>query len=287
MDTPNRSSYVFVTAAHPEDAGIATELLRRCGLEARSVFEVQALPEPAVGGLEQITQASGAVAAIREGELSPGVIYELGVARGLGLPTLILFLIGAGDDVPVLPGEMRGLHQVRWDPSAQPSAALLTRLRRLLTMEIDLPSGTPVERPKSSAPTRRFTNATERRAAEVLEFVGAEIAAEGPRNRLGRPDLAAWFPDLPNWANPVIIEVKAGDLLGRSHADSVRQLHGYLDALQLPIGIILVPGEHPPELVSTRGTAILLLGVETLATLGPRGMREHLTRARNLVAHGA
>lgn len=287
MDTPSRSSYVFVTAAHPEDAGIATELLHRCGLEARSVFEVQALPDPAIGSLEQITQASGAVAAIRNGELSPGVIYELGVARGLGLPTLVLFLIGAGDDVPVLPGDMRGLHQVRWDPSAQPSAALLTRLRRLLTVEVDLPSGTPVERPKSSASARRFTNATERRAAEILEFVGAEIAAEGPRNRLGRPDLAAWFPDLPNWANPVIIEVKAGDLPGRSHADSVRQLQGYLDALQLPIGIVLVPGERPPEWASTRDTAILLLGVETLAALGPRGMRDHLIRARNLVAHGA
>ena len=121
MDTPSRSSYVFVMPLIPRAAGIATELLASLRLEAASVFEVQAFLDPAIGSLEQITQASGAVAAIRNGELSPGVIYELGVARGLGLPTLVLFLIGAGDDVPVLPGDMRGLHQVRWDPSRSPA----------------------------------------------------------------------------------------------------------------------------------------------------------------------
>ena len=288
MDAPDRSRSVFVTAARPEDAGIAAELLRRCGLEASSVFEMQAPSDPAAGSAEQITQAGGAVAAIRGGELPPGVIFELGFARGLRLPTLILFLIGADDDIPALPGDVQGLQQVRWDPTSEPSAALLARVRRLLTTEIRLADGVaPIERRRSAVTARRFADATERRAAEVLELVGAEVAAEGPGNRPGRPDLSAWFPDLPNWANPVIIEVKARDLSGRSHADAVRQLQEYLHALLLPIGIVLVPGERPPEWVSAKGTAILLLGVETLADLGPRGMRAHLTRARNLVAHSA
>jgi hypothetical protein len=99
--------------------------------------------------------------------------------------------------------------------------------------------------------------------------------------------LSASFPDLPNWANPVVIEVKARDLSGRSHADAVQQLQEHLHTLQLPIRIVLVPGERPPEWASAKGTAILLLGVETLAGLGPRGMRAHLIRARNLVAHSA
>jgi hypothetical protein len=288
VDASDQPRSVFVTAARPEDAGIAAELLRRCGLEASSVFEMQAPSNPAAGSLEQITQASGAVAAIRGGELAPGVIFELGFARGLGLPTLVLFLIGTNDDIPVLPGDVQGLQQVRWDPTSEPSVALLTRLRRLLTLEITLADGVaPVERRKSEPSARRYVDATERRAAEVLELVGAEVAAEGPGNRLGRPDLSAWFPDLPNWANPVVIEVKARDPGGRSHADAVRQLQEYLHALQLPIGIVLVPGERPPEWSAAEGTAILLLGVETLADLGPRGMRAHLARARNLVAHSA
>jgi hypothetical protein len=287
VDALDPSRSVFVTAARPEDADIATELLRRCGLEASSVFEMQAPSDPAVGSLEQIIRATGAVAAIRGGELPTGVIYELGFARGLGLPTLVLFLIGADDDIPLLPGDMRGLHQVRWDPATEPDAALLARVRGLLTVQITLPGRTPVERRRFPISGRRFADATERRAAEVLELVGAEVAAEGPGNRPGRPDLSASFPDLPNWANPVVIEVKARDLSGRSHSDAVQQLQEHLHALQLPIGIVLVPGERPPEWVSAKGTAVLLLGVETLVGLGPRGMRAHLIRARNLVAHSA
>lgn len=290
MNASYQPRSVFVTAARPEDAGIAAELLHRCGLDASSVFEMQPPSDPAVGSLEQITQAGGAVAAIRGGELAPGVIFELGFARGLGLPTLVLFLIGTNDDIPVLPGDVQGLQQVRWDPTSEPSVALLTRVRRLLTVEITLAGGAraaPVERRKSAPSARRYVDATERRAAEVLELVGAEVAAEGPGNRLGRPDLSAWFPDLPNWANPVVVEVKARDPGGRSHADAVRQLQEYLHALRLPIGIVLVPGERSPEWSAAEGTAILLLGVETLADLGTRGMRAHLARARNLVAHSA
>jgi hypothetical protein len=285
VDAPNPSHSVFVTAARPEDAGIASELLLRCGLEACSVFEMRAPSDPGVGSFEQITRASGAVAAIRGDELSAGVIYELGFAQGLGLPTLVLFLIGADDDVPLLPGDMRGLDQVRWDPANEPDAGLLARVRGLLTAQVTMSGRTPVQRHRFPLPARHFADATERRAAEVLELVGAEVAAEGPGNRPGRPDLSAWFPDLPNWANPVVIEVKGRDLTGRSHADAVQQLQEHLHALQLPIGIVLVPGERPPEWVSANGTAILLLGVETLAELGLRGARAHLIRARNLVAH--
>jgi hypothetical protein len=64
-------------------------------------------------------------------------------------------------------------------------------------------------------------------------------------------------------------------------------LQEYHHTLQLPIGIVLVPGQRPPEWVSAKGSAILLLGVETLADLGPLGARAHLIRARNLVAHSA
>lgn len=136
-------------------------------------------------------------------------------------------------------------------------------------------------------PERRFADASERRAAEVPASVGAEIAAEGPGNQPGHPDLSAWFSDLPNWANPVIVEVKARDLGGGSHSGAVQQLRGYLHDLGLSIGIVLVPGERSPVWESEEGTAIMLLGVETLAELGPQGARNHLIRARNLIAHSA
>jgi hypothetical protein len=82
-----------------------------------------------------------------------------------------------------------------------------------------------------------------------------------------------------------VIEVKARDPSGRSHADAVQQLRAYLNELQLPIGIVLVRGERPPEWSSEKGTAIMLLGVETLAELGRQGVRVLLIRGRNLVAH--
>lgn len=286
MEGSQASRSVFVTAASPEDAAIASELLRRCGLEPYSVFDTPIPYDPATGSFEQVARATGAVAAVRGAVLPPGVIYELGIGQGLGLPTLVLFLIAADDDLPLLPGDLRGLHQVRWDPVSEPDSALLARVRALLTVQTTQAADLQVARHRPPTPMRDYTDVTERRAAEVLTLVGAQVAAEGPGNQPGRPDLSAWFADLPNWANPVVIEVKARDPSHRSHADAVRQLRASLDAIQLSIGIVLVPGERSPEWTSAEGIAVVLLGVETLAELGAQGTRDLLIRARNLIAHG-
>jgi hypothetical protein len=180
VDVPNPPRPVFVTAAHPEDAAIASGLLRRCGLESSSVFDAQVPSDPAAGSFEQIARADGAVATTRGAELPAGVIYELGFAQGLGLPTLVLFLIGAEDDLPLLPGDLRGLQQVRWDPATEPDTALLARVRGLLTARIIQAVGLQVVRHRFPTPTRHYTDSTEERAAEVLGLVGAEVAAEGP-----------------------------------------------------------------------------------------------------------
>jgi hypothetical protein len=49
------------------------------------------------------------------------VVFELAVGQGLGLPTLVLFLISADEDLPLSPGDLRGLDQVRWEPSTEPT----------------------------------------------------------------------------------------------------------------------------------------------------------------------
>jgi len=285
VERSKASRSIFVTAESPEDAAVASELLRRCGLEPYSVFDTPVRYDPATGSFDQITRAAGAVAAIRQAPLPPGVIFELGIGRGLGLPTLILLLIAADDDLPLLPGDLRGLHQVRWDPATEPDSALLARVRALLTVQAAVPAGPHVARQRLPTAARDYSDATERRAAEVLTLVGAQVVAEGPGNQPGRPDLSAWFTDLPNWANPVIIEVRARDPSRRSHADAVRQLRASLHALQLPIGIVLVPGERSPEWASEEGVAIVSIGVETLASIGAQGIRDLLIRGRNLVAH--
>lgn len=287
MEVSKVSPFVFVTAGLPEDAAIASQLLRRCGLEPHSVFDAHIFDDPAAGSFEQISKAAGVVAATRGAALPSGVIYELGVGRGLKLPVLILFLVSADDDLPLLPGDLRGLHQVRWDPETEPDSALLARVQSLLTAQAASPPRGLVKRQGPPAAMRDYEDATERRAANVLSSVGAHVVPEGPGNRLGRPDLSAWFADLPNWANPVIIEVKARDPSGRSHAGAVPQLRAYLRELQLPIGLVLVPGERSPDWTVEEGVAIVLLGVETLARIGTQGTRELLSRGRNLIAHGA
>lgn len=287
MNTPNPPRPFLVTAVLPEDAAIASQLLRLCGLQAWSVFDAQPPDDSATSSLEQITRAGGAVAAVRGPELPAAVIYELGVARGLGLPTMVLFLIGVDDELPLLPGDLRGLQQVRWDPGTSPDAALLDRVRGLLTSSISQFAGLPTGRRRHSMLERTFADEVERRAAEVLTLVGAEVVAEGPGNRPGYPDLSARFSDLPNWANPVLIEVKAHDPSGLSHEAAIQQLRTYLHTLQLPIGMVLVPGEHQPAWTSGDGTAIVTVGVETLASLGAPGTRSHLIRGRSLAAHSA
>jgi hypothetical protein len=285
VNVPAEATPVFVTAASPDDAELAATLLRRCGLQPVSVFEPYLDNDLATDIGARLSKAGSVVAVLSGPELSPGVIYEMGIGRGLGLPTLILFLVARDNDLPQLPGDLRGLHQVRWDPTTEPDANLLARLRALVTVRIAPP--TRAVRTRPLAVTRTYSDETERRAAEVLTFVGAHVVTEGPGNRLRRPDLSAWFEDLPNWANPVVIEVKARDPSGRSHASAVEHLRTALHDLGLSIGVVLLPGDHPVEWASGQGTAVASIGVETLAQLGVEGTRYLLMRARNLVTHGA
>ena len=74
---------------------------------------------------------------------------------------------------------------------------------------------------------------------------------------------------------------------GGSHSGALQQLRGYLHVLGLSIGIVLVPGERPPVRESEEGDGDMLLGVERSPRLGPQGARDHLIRARNLIAHSA
>jgi hypothetical protein len=99
---------------------MAGALLRSSGFEPYSVFDSRQSYEPGHGSYQQIAKAAGVVAALPGGEVTSGVVYELGVG------------------------------QVRRDAAS-------------------LGETSPV--------TRDYSDATERRAAEVLNLVGARVVA--------------------------------------------------------------------------------------------------------------
>ena len=229
--------------------------------------------------------SEGVVAVVRNGMVPPGIAYELGIARGRAIPAIILEIVGSEDSPSEMPPALRGIQLVRWDPSTRARFSLLSRLHALLAAEATVP---PPQRPRPVTGTHReYTSVVERFAADVLRSVGANVVTEGPANTKFRPDLSAWFPDLPNWANPVIIEVKGRESIGRSVESAVEQLRTYLKDLGLVIGLVLIPGESGPTWSAARDTAIASIGIDTMADLGPRGVREALIHGRNLLTHGA
>jgi hypothetical protein len=55
----------------------------------------------------------------------------------------------------------------------------------------------------------------------------------------------------------------------------------FLRARHLSIGIVLVPGQRVPDWAADRGTAVLMVGVETLAEIVSDGTSDLLARGRN------
>lgn len=273
----------ILVAAPSEQVGLVVErLLKAAGLEPLSYRDASAI---AVGPVisDLVARSSGAIAVVPSAGLSPNVAFEVGMAVGAGLPVVVLQLVGKDDPPGPVPADLRSLYQVRWDPSEDPSPALAARLHDLFTVGSPSPSSAP--RVVREDLVREFADQTERRVVAALAPVAESVLAHGPGNTVGVPDLAAWIGELPNWANPVLVEVKGRDLSGRSRERAVEQLRAYMAEGRVSLGLVVVPGAHEAEWHSQEGTAIAVLGLETLERLSRHEVVGLLVRGRNLVAH--
>lgn len=276
---------IFVAAPSEHGAHLAQQLLRAADLEPASVLGPKsdaALTGETLG--DQVASASGVLGVVTAAGLSPKVAYEVGLAAGLGLPVVILQLVGKDDRPREVPADLRSLFQVRWDPAQPPNRSLVARLHDLFV--VDMPSPSIAPRVRVEEGSRRFADETERRVAAALAAVAESVVAEGPGNTIGIPDLAAWVPELPNWANPVLIEVKGRDLSGRGHGAAIQRLRAYMAESRIALGLVVVPGPHEAEWHSEEGTAIAVLGIDTLEQLSREDVLGVLSRGRNIVVHG-
>ncbi|ROR91965.1 hypothetical protein [Nocardioides aurantiacus] len=274
---------IFVAAASEQDLVNAQRLLRAAGLRPGGFGSSDNAGVIGEAAVDLLSRSSGALAVVSSRGLTSNVAFEIGMAAGAGLPVVVLQLVDKNDPPYELPTDLRSIFQVRWDPAEAPSQSLAARLHDLFMVKS--PRVDTVPHVGSEENRRPFADEAERRVATALAPIAESVVPQGPGNAVGVPDLAAWVEDLPNWANPVLVEVKARDLTGRGHGRAIAGLRTYMIRGQISLGLVVVPGLHEVEWHSTEGTAIALLGIDTLERMPREEVVALLMRGRNLVAH--
>jgi hypothetical protein len=223
------------------------------------------------------------------------VLFELGLARGLGKPTIVFAPPRAS-----LPSELTGVPTIRLDWRRKSGlnlaiqSALTLPTRRATLTDLSLPS-----RPLGAATDEYLaklrsirnvdqnpSDAITRLVADVFTACGAVVEI-GPRyGKDDRPDLAMWHDELESTlGNPLLVEIK---FQLTDPLDASRQLARYMAAAGTTWGLLLLvePYASWPARKSLAPGVIALLIRELLVELRDSPLPRVITQARNRMMHG-
>jgi hypothetical protein len=287
--------------------GYSTELLERALAErgiGTSRFSEMSPAVDVLGTLEQQIRAADLfVAVFPRGKNTETVLFEVGLARGMGRPTLLLL----EQDV-LLPYELVALRtasvQLQDSDSLQLVAGGILQeveardrkadakrpLKRLVAADVTaLRVSIAALRSPESAPGGIQHLQVEKALAAALEAAGARVSISGRGHDHGA-DLAVWIDELqPVLGNPLLIELKYGDLSEVAVATAETQLRRYLAVAKAFGGIVAYLDTQGKRFGKTMGVwpLIFLLSLDEIANLIERGdLAPELIRRRNAAAHG-
>lgn len=251
-------------------------LLAEARIEYRSSEDLGGAPKEQLSKV--LSECRAVVAYLTAARPPAGVLLEIGAGIGRGLPVVVV--LGSKVRSTSLPAALRELPSMRLPVDVSSDGA--TRLRSLLTAIEKRPSSSR-QVGSIEGGRERWADESERLTAEALQRLGAGIVGYEPANRRGKPDLAAWFPDLPGVPyNPVLVEVagRTPDLVGKR-----AQLRGYMRDADALIGFLVVPGTFDPEWRVLASGAVLTIGVQSLGELQPEEFARILRDGRNYLFH--
>jgi hypothetical protein len=280
-------------AAPPGSLAVVRPLLEEAGLEAVVPTD---LPQAGSTVSEAITQAVGSADVVLGvlGETSPrsNVLFELGMAVGLGRPTIILADPGAA-----IPSDLADTLVLRWAPDVGES--LRFAVEQLTGEPHEQPAASEQERPLGHKAQRWLAmvppkalpdhDALMRSVIDALASTGIRTL-EGPAHDRHDFDLALWSPNL-RWldANPLPVEIKQ-DIRGGDEARLIGELLQRRLALTPARWALLLYGSGPegrslePAL---RAFAVLVMRVDELfEQLEADPFPEVIRRLRNERVHG-
>jgi hypothetical protein len=195
---------------------------------------------------------------------SANVLFEIGLAAGLGKPIFIVATFSA--DLPV------ALQSYPHFVGPMDDSTALSFHLRLFTQRLD---GGPLSASTRTAKSRKQVDSLapvslsdirrelgaldshqgselERLVGEALSRAGIEITLElrqQSQEEHYRPDLVAWIPSVPpDIGNPMAIEIKGYSFSGQRRLEAIERLGEYLRRARLRAGVLVLDQlDSPPE----------------------------------------
>lgn len=236
-----------------------------------------------------IQRCDFAIAVLNGSQSDQRVLYEVGLAEGLGKPVLKL---AASKRVGSL---ARSLFRFV-DVTLSEKDALAFHLDAFLStphetvFERDRTTNLtkPVAPPSPEVPAQQFHSVLEARVYDaVLEAGGSAIIELEVDPSGGRPDLLMWLSsEDPEFFDPAVIEIKRR--LGSADARRAeQQLLHFMQAAGIRCGFLLTE-EPPPDSRRPMSPYVFWLSVDQFVSLiRNHRLGQHIRTLRNRAAHGA
>jgi hypothetical protein len=281
----------FISAPFGSDTSILREILDEKGIRWHDQTDVRA------GGswldaLDTAMTHSDFVCVVLPTDRSrDNVLFELGIAWARRKPVLAFL----GPSLS-LPPDIVSLTYFRLESTDR--EAVRSALEAFLAHAGPIPSMKPVViPPKRRAKPKPYTlppaSATalelEQRTIELLREAGF-ILSEPSESRDQGADFAVWIDEVQHsLGNPLLVQVKAGDLSRAGLEQAASQLRSYVAKTHGRCGLLVYwdrqGREYPPS--SVDWPLIFSLSGGTLARLASQGiLAQELIRLRNNVVHG-
>lgn len=291
--TPKRTAYVI--AASMDEARTLQDVLARLGFTSLTTFDADlpghTLPEIIRSSMER---SELVVAVLGDGSKPVNVVFELGLAHGLGKRILIL-----ADEKAVSLAQSFGDPYIRARPTD--AVAIGFAVSQILAVphygnkapETIEPRTRPIGELADEL-LGRLRKSESLREDELIGLIQRAVERSGvtaaSREKLGdtNVDLAVWSEDLEPWVrNPLLIEVKRNV---RSESDALRieqQVLGYMKRAGVSTAMVLYLQAAPKALDKVHRHAILFMSVQDfLESLRESSFGEVVRRLRNESVHG-
>lgn len=245
--------------------------------------------------LTLIAEADFVCAVVLPGPRSNAVFYEMGAASASGKPVLA-FVSPKAD----LPQFTEDLSYARADLDDVQAVALHLDAFLRFRLKDEPPKTRSTNRGRSvEASTAWLQEAKQALATEDWHhfedcfyslFHGAGFAVNRPTDKKGAADLALWLDSLDSSLDPLLVEVKGGDISEERLRIAEEQLRQHVLATGGQIGLLLYldrEGKEFPGSPTTFPLVLRMSGRELLDSVAAGRFEQELMRLRNLAVHGS
>ncbi|MBZ9843363.1 nucleoside 2-deoxyribosyltransferase [Mesorhizobium sp. CA5] len=285
ISSPQRYFRCFISAPYGMDLGLLPLLLG----ERRIAWNWSEDTPVGTRYAPTIQHCDFAIAILNGSQSDQRVLYEVGLAEGLGKP---VFIIATNKRVGTVARSLFVFPELKLnerDALAFHLDAFLSTPHETI-FERDRPSGTPrpFEPKEPALPAHQFHSQLEERVyAAIIEVGGSAIVEPEAEKASSRPDLLMWLGSQDaELFDPAVIEIK-----GRLDAAGARRVEqkllDFMQAAGIGCGFLLTEQE-PPQKRRPVSPYVFWLSADNFIALARNGnLGRHIRSLRNRAAHGA